>query len=134
MVIGIWMSFMQLTQFFIRNWTRGAVRRASTTTGSRSTSTARSAQDLLHSFWVTLRLHGAVGRAVLAARDGRGGAAADDRSAAAALLRTLFLVPYALPVYAAVITWSFMFQRDTGLVNHVLVDQLHLDRRARRSG
>ena len=34
--------------------------------------------------------------------------------------------PYALPVYAAVITWSFMLQRDTGLVNHVLVDQLHL--------
>jgi multiple sugar transport system permease protein len=28
-------------------------------------------------------------------------------------------------VFASVITWSFMFQRDTGLVNHVLVDQLH---------
>jgi multiple sugar transport system permease protein len=42
------------------------------------------------------------------------------------LLRTLFLIPYALPVYAAVIVWSFMLQRDTGLVNHVIVDQLHL--------
>jgi multiple sugar transport system permease protein len=42
------------------------------------------------------------------------------------LLRTLFLTPYALPVYAAVITWSFLLQRDTGMVNHVLVDQLHL--------
>jgi multiple sugar transport system permease protein len=42
------------------------------------------------------------------------------------LLRTVFLVPYALPVYAAVITWAFMFQRDNGLVNHVLHDQLHL--------
>jgi multiple sugar transport system permease protein len=41
-------------------------------------------------------------------------------------LRAIFLIPYALPVYAAVITWSFMFQRDTGLVNHVLHDQLHL--------
>ncbi|MFF1556078.1 carbohydrate ABC transporter permease [Streptomyces sp. NPDC058279] len=40
------------------------------------------------------------------------------------LLRALFLVPYALPVYAAVITWSFMFQRDNGLVNHVVHDQL----------
>lgn len=39
-------------------------------------------------------------------------------------LRALFLVPYALPVYAAVITWAFMFQRDNGLVNHVLHDQL----------
>ena len=42
------------------------------------------------------------------------------------LLRALFLTPYALPVYAAVITWAFMFQRDNGLVNHVLHDQLHL--------
>lgn len=42
------------------------------------------------------------------------------------ILRTLFLVPYALPVYAAVITWAFMFQRDNGLVNHVLHDQLGL--------
>jgi len=25
-----------------------------------------------------------------------------------------------------VITWSFLFQHDTGLVNHVLVDQLHI--------
>ncbi len=40
------------------------------------------------------------------------------------LLRALFLVPYALPVYAAVITWVFMFQHDNGLVNHVLHDQL----------
>jgi multiple sugar transport system permease protein len=35
-------------------------------------------------------------------------------------------VPYALPVYAAVITWVFMFQHDNGLVNHVLHDQLGL--------
>jgi multiple sugar transport system permease protein len=42
------------------------------------------------------------------------------------LIRTAFLIPYALPVFASVITWSFMFQRDTGIVNHVLVDQLHL--------
>ena len=42
------------------------------------------------------------------------------------LLRALFLVPYALPVYAAVITWAFMFQRDNGLINHVLHDQLGL--------
>jgi multiple sugar transport system permease protein len=41
-------------------------------------------------------------------------------------LRAVFLVPYALPVYAAVITWAFMFQRDNGLVNHVLHDQLGL--------
>ena len=31
-----------------------------------------------------------------------------------------------LPAYAAVITWSFLLQRDTGLLNHVIVDDLHL--------
>ncbi|MDF4251932.1 ABC transporter permease subunit [Streptomyces sp. WMMB303] len=42
------------------------------------------------------------------------------------LLRALFLTPYALPVYAAVITWSFLLQHDNGLLNHVLHDQLGL--------
>jgi len=41
-------------------------------------------------------------------------------------LRTLFLVPYALPIYAAVITWAFMLQRDNGLVNHFFGSDLHL--------
>jgi len=36
------------------------------------------------------------------------------------LLRTLFLVPYALPAYASVITWRFIFQRDNGMLNHLL--------------
>ena len=42
------------------------------------------------------------------------------------VLRTLFLVPYALPAFAAVITWRFLLQRDNGMLNHVLVDQLGL--------
>ncbi len=42
------------------------------------------------------------------------------------VVRTLFLVPYALPAYAGILTWNFMLQRDTGLVNHLLVDNLHL--------
>lgn len=41
-------------------------------------------------------------------------------------VRTAFLVPYALPVFASVITWRFLLQRDDGMLNHVLVDQLHL--------
>src|SRR5699024_11458837 len=42
------------------------------------------------------------------------------------VFRTLFLVPYALPLYAAVITWNFMLQRDTGVINHLLGNQLVL--------
>ena len=40
------------------------------------------------------------------------------------MLRAIFLTPYALPVYASVITWAFMFQYNNGLVNHVLHDEL----------
>jgi multiple sugar transport system permease protein len=42
------------------------------------------------------------------------------------LFRTLFLVPYALPVYAGIVTWNFMLQRDTGVINHLIVDDLGL--------
>jgi multiple sugar transport system permease protein len=41
------------------------------------------------------------------------------------IIRTFFLVPYALPAYAGILTWNFMLQRDTGAVNHV-ISQLHL--------
>jgi multiple sugar transport system permease protein len=40
------------------------------------------------------------------------------------LLRALFLTPYALPVYASVITWAFMFQYDNGAVNYILHNEL----------
>ena len=39
-----------------------------------------------------------------------------------AIVRTLFLVPYALPMYAGVIAWNFMFQKDNGVINHILVN------------
>ncbi|WP_182907362.1 carbohydrate ABC transporter permease [Microbispora sp. H13382] len=124
MVIGIGMSFLKLTQFFLRNWSAapsaglGNYRVAVDFDGAVG-------RSLLHSFLVTVAftvltvglswLLGICG-AVLMQGSFRG----------RAVLRALFLVPYALPVYAGVITWSFLLQRDSGLVNHVLVDQLHL--------
>lgn len=41
-------------------------------------------------------------------------------------LRSALLVPYALPVYVAIIIWSFMLQRDNGVINAVLVRDLHV--------
>jgi multiple sugar transport system permease protein len=124
MLVGVGMSFLRLTQFFIRNWS------AAPSAGLANYKVAvdfNSAvgSELLHSFIVTILftllavgfswLLGTVGAVLMqGAFRGRG------------FLRTFFLVPYALPVYAGVITWSFMFQRDTGMVNNVLVDQLHL--------
>lgn len=124
MVVGIVMSFKQLTLFFIRDWS------AAPWSGLANYRMAVDfnapvGQALLNSFYVTciftvlvVGLSWLIGTtAAIMMQDtfrGRG------------VVRAIFLLPYALPVYAAVITWSFMFQRDTGLVNHLLHDQLHL--------
>ncbi|HET8600841.1 MAG TPA: sugar ABC transporter permease [Segeticoccus sp.] len=124
MFVGVWMSFVKLTQFFIANWS------AAPYAGLGNYQVALDfsgplGSDLLRSFGVTAAytvlvvgfswLFG-MSAAVVLQRSFRG----------RGVLRTLFLVPYALPIYAAVITWSFMFQRDNGLVNHVLQNDLHV--------
>jgi multiple sugar transport system permease protein len=124
MITGAWMSLRGLTQFYVANWS------AAPFVGLANYRVALDFKNaigtnLVHSLGVTaaysLLSVGfswvlGITAAVLLQRPfpGRG------------LLRTLFLTPYALPAYAAVITWSFLLQRDTGLVNHVLVDQLHI--------
>ncbi|GAA1230698.1 sugar ABC transporter permease [Kitasatospora nipponensis] len=124
MVVGLAMSFTHLTQFFIRDWSTAPF------TGLANYRLALDfhapvGQALLHSFWVTCAFTVlSVGLSWLI-----GTTAAimmQDAFRGRALLRAAFLLPYALPVFASVITWSFMFQRDTGLINHVLHDQLHL--------
>lgn len=123
MLVGVWMSLLELTQFHIRDWSTAPFAGLENYRVTFDFSSA-TGKDLLHSFWVTvLYTVASVGlswvfgmaAAVFLQRPFRG----------RALLRTLFLTPYALPVYTAVITWTFMFQRDTGLVNQVL-DQLGL--------
>ena len=124
MLVGIWISFKQLTQFFIGDW--GAAPNAGLTN-------YRFAQDfdnavgsaLLHSFLITCGFTVLV--VALSWLIGTGAAVLlQDPFRGRGLLRTYFLVPYALPAYAAAITWEFMFQRDNGLVNRVLVNELHL--------
>jgi multiple sugar transport system permease protein len=124
MLAGVGMSLLGLTQFYVRDWS------AAPFVGLNNYKLALNVNgpvggDLLHSFGVTLGYTVAsvagswvlgMTAAVLVQKPFRG----------RGLLRTLFLTPYALPAYAAVITWAFLFQRDTGLVNHVVVDQLGL--------
>lgn len=124
MLIGIMMSFKELTQFYIRDWGSAPWRGLENYRVSIDLN-APVGQDLLNSFLVTCAFSLlAVGlcwllgttAAIFMQEDFRG----------RGLLRAVFLTPYALPVYAAVITWAFMFQRDNGMVNHVLHDQLGL--------
>lgn len=124
MVTGIGMAFKHLTQEYIRNWDQAPW------AGFDNFSVAVDfnapvGEALLRSFAVTCAFTLlAVGLSWLL-----GVTAAilmQDSFRGRGLLRALFLTPYALPVYAAVIVWSFMLQRDNGLVNHVLHDQLGL--------
>jgi multiple sugar transport system permease protein len=43
-----------------------------------------------------------------------------------ALARTLLMLPWVVPTYVVGTLWGFMWQRDEGIVNHVLVDVLHV--------
>ncbi|MFF3686757.1 carbohydrate ABC transporter permease [Streptomyces sp. NPDC002187] len=124
MAIGILMSFRRLTQFYIRNWS------AAPWAGLDNYKVAVDVdapigRALLDSFFVTCAFTVlAVGLSWLF-----GVSAAivmQEHFRGRGFLRAVFLTPYALPVYAAVITWAFMFQRDNGLINHVLHDQLGL--------
>ena len=124
MLTGIYISFIELTRFFIRRWTEAPF------VGLENYGIALDfdsavGQALLHSFLITV----AFTILVVGLSWGLGMAAAvalQKPFRSRAIWRTLFLVPYALPLYAGIITWNFMFQRDTGVVNHVLVDQLGL--------
>ncbi|MFD9862094.1 carbohydrate ABC transporter permease [Streptomyces alboflavus] len=122
MAVGIFMSFKELTQFYIRDW--GAAPWAGLDNYSLSVDfDAPVGEALLHSFFVTCAF--TVVSVSLCWLIGTAAALfLQDHFRGRGLLRALFLTPYALPVYAAVITWAFMFQRDNGLVNHVLHDQL----------
>ena len=123
MVTGIWMSFVKLTQLYLANWSAapfvgfGNYQLALDFNGAQGLS-------LLQSFLTTIiftifvvGISWVLGMAAAVALQrsffGRG------------LLRTLFLVPYAIPMYAGIITWKFMFQQQTGALNNVLAS-LHL--------
>lgn len=122
MFTGIWMSFLKLTKAFIANWGKAPV------IGIKNYSVALDFNGavggaLLQSFLITcaftvlvVGISWIMGMAAAVALQkefwGRG------------FIRTLFLVPYALPMYAGIIAWKFMLQKDTGAVNHFIFDNL----------
>jgi multiple sugar transport system permease protein len=123
MVVGIWMSFIELTQFFITNWGEapfaglGNYRVALDFSGPLGTQLLQSfGRTLLFAVLVVgISFAFGISAALALQRFGRG----------RGLLRTLFLVPYALPAFAGIITWKFVLQRDNGLLNELLTT-LHI--------
>nr|WSY48838.1 sugar ABC transporter permease [Streptomyces sp. NBC_00886] len=122
MVFGLAMSGMKLTQYQLSQWWNapfaGADNYRAVLNFDQQVGTS-----LLHSFFITLGFTAVV----LAVSWSLGLAAAvslQRTRRGTGVLRTLFLIPYALPAFAAVITWRFLLQRDNGMLNHILVDQL----------
>ena len=124
MLTGIWISFLQLTKFYIANWGAAPFVGLKNYQVALDFNTSIGA-GLLKSFLITcgftilvVGLSWVLGMAAAVALQGK--------FPARGLFRTLFLVPYALPLYAGIITWKFMLQKDTGAVNHFLFDNLGL--------
>jgi multiple sugar transport system permease protein len=124
MLVGIWMSFVKLTKFYIANWS------AAPWAGLGNYKVVVDfdnavGQGLLKSFGVTV-VFSLVTVALSWALGMAAAVALQPPFRGRSWVRTLFLVPYALPAYAGILTWNFMLQRDTGIVNHILVDNLGL--------
>ncbi len=123
LVTGVGISFLGLNQFFVRNWT------AAPFEGLGNYQVAVDVggpigEELLHSFLITL----AFTVLVVGSAWVLGMCAAllvNSEFRGQRWFRTLFLVPYALPVYVGVIAWSFMLDQENGSVNALLGD-LHL--------
>jgi multiple sugar transport system permease protein len=124
LLTGIGISFLGLSQFFVRNWTAAPV------VGLHNYGIALNfgapiGHGLLHSFAITAAFTVLV--IGLAWCMGLFGALlVNSEFRGRNWFRTLFLIPYALPVYVAVIAWSFMLDRDNGSLNTLLVNDLHI--------
>lgn len=118
LLTGVGISFLQLNQYFVRNWT------AAPFVGLKNYSVGLDlngpiGSSLVHSFAITV----AYCVLVVACAWGLGMAGAllvHSEFRGRTWFRTLFLIPYALPVYVAVIAWSFMLDRDNGALNTLL--------------
>jgi multiple sugar transport system permease protein len=124
MLVGVGVSFLELTQFYVRNWSAAPfVGLENFRAGLDPTGPIGSA--LAHSFVITV-----VYTALVVGGSWLLGIAAallvNGEFRGRRWFRALFLVPYALPAYVAVIAWSFMLQRETGAINTLLVDDLGL--------
>jgi multiple sugar transport system permease protein len=127
MVVGVFISFKSLTQLYLAEWLHapsaglGNYRIVANFNGAVG-------QALLHSFVVTCAF-----TAIAISLSWLFGCAAailaQDQFRGRGVLRAVFLTPYALPVYASVITWAFMFQYNNGLVNHLLYNDLGITSR-----
>jgi multiple sugar transport system permease protein len=123
MLTGIWISFTKLTAMFLSNWTAAPFAGLGNYRVAVSVDNSEGAA-LLGSFAITCGFTIIV--VALSWGFGMAAAVALQRTfRGRAIFRTLFLIPYAVPMFAGIIAWKFMFQQQTGVINQILVT-LHL--------
>ena len=123
MLTGIWISFTKLTALYLSNWTGAPFAGLSNYRIAVSVDNSEGAA-LLSSFAITCGFTIIV--VALSWGFGMSAAVALQRTfRGRAVFRTLFLIPYAIPMFAGIIAWKFMFQQQTGVINQILVT-LHL--------
>lgn len=124
MLLGIWTSFVQLNQTSIRNWIGAPF------VGFTNFINGLNPDGPIGSeFFSTLARTSIYTVLVVGISWSLGTAAAYFLSTefrGRAFLRTFFLLPYAIPAFVGVIAWAFMFNQSNGMINTVLVDQLHI--------
>jgi multiple sugar transport system permease protein len=118
LLTGIGISFLQLNQYTLRNWTHAPW------VGFKNYDLGLDlsgpiGRGLVHSFELSVAFTVLV--VALAWALGMAGAVlVSSEFRGHRWFRTLFLIPYAMPVYVAVIGWSFMLDRDNGALNALL--------------
>ena len=123
MVAGVVMSFYGLTLFTLHHWSRAPFvgfanfKVAVNVSGPIGRALLQSAEVTIPFTVLAVGLSWVVG--IVAAT----GLNVEFRGRS--WLRSALLVPYALPVYVAIIVWRFMLQRDNGVLNTLLVRDLH---------
>lgn len=122
MLLGVWISFLSLTQLTLRRWTgapfiglenyRRGLDPSSAIGSEFFTSLARTAVFTV----LVVAIAWAIGMlaAVLLNSSFRG----------RAFFRTFFLVPFALPAFVGILGWKFIFNQQDGALNRLLVDDL----------
>lgn len=124
MLLGVYTSFLSLNQISIRNWVRAPFVGIENYVRGLDPTGAIGSQ-----FFETLGRTVIYTVLVVGISWIFGTAAAYYLSTnfrGRAFFRTFFLIPYAIPAFVGVIAWAFVFNQQDGLINTLLVDQLHI--------
>jgi multiple sugar transport system permease protein len=124
MLVGIYISFTHLNQFTLRNWMHAPFAGLSNYVTGLNPATPLGAaflSSLLVSLGYTFLT------VCISTILGLGAALIVNHPfPGRSIFRTIFLLPYAMPAIVVGITWRFMYMRDWGLVNQLLVNGFHL--------